>query len=398
MPIISTNQAIEKLCKKLEKQKFITIDTEFSRDKTYYPKLCLMQIALENEAYIIDTLAKDINLSPIFDIFANKKILKVLHACRQDLEIFYNLTGKLPDPLFDTQVAASVCGFGESVSYEALVNNIAGGKLDKVHRISDWSKRPLTKKQIDYALGDVTHLRPIYEYLVSELKKQGRDNWIIDEMKELKNPNNFRVLPEEAWLKLKAKSNSMTFLATVKSLAAWRERKAQQLNIPRGFVLKDLSLLEIAATKPDTLTKLHEIRNFFSSKAINPIDILKVVKSPIELTSREAEKIKNKKSKSAGVNGSLVMLLKLLLKIKCEENGVAEKNVASAQDLLALCSNSITNSPLMHGWKFDLFGKYAEQLLDGEISISIYQNKITINDLVCATKLPPSDSCQAQNY
>ena len=377
MPIISTNQDIRKLYKKLEKQKFITVDTEFSRDRTYYPKLCLMQIALENEAYIIDTLAKDINLLPIFYIFSNKKILKVLHASRQDLEIFYNLTGKLPKPLFDTQIAASVCGFGESVGYESLVSIVTGAKLDKTMRISDWNKRPLTNKQIDYALDDVTHLRHIYSYLSSELEKKNRNSWISEEMTALTDHTNFITIPEQAWLKLKPKSNSMTFLSVLKSLAAWREVKAQQLNIPRGFVIKDQSLLEIAATKPDTLAKLLKIRNFFPSKTINQTEILKAIENPIKLTKDEIANIKDRKSKTSSIDSSLLMMLKLLLQMKCEEKGVAAKSVASTKDLLDLYLNT-QNSKLIQGWRYELFGKYALQLLEGQISLSLKNQKVII--------------------
>lgn len=380
-PITTTNELFA-LCDRLKSAEFVTVDTEFLRDNTYYSKLCLIQIADDNEAVAIDPLADGIDLTPFFDLMANKDVIKVLHACRQDLEIFVNMNGEVPEPIFDTQVAAMVCGFGDSVGYETLVNKLAGGQLDKSARYTDWSKRPLTDAQLSYALGDVTHLRTIYRKLKRELENTGRESWVEEELAPLKDKSLYTILPVDAWQRLKVRTNKPRFLGILKALAEWREIEAQQRDIPRNRVAKDETLFEIAAHPPKDAKQLDRIRGvpngFSRSRAGKTLmDALQV-----GLNMPESDLPKIAKAKPRPATPPMADLLKVLLKIKCEQARVATRMVASAQELEAWAAEPHkTDLRAMHGWRDDIFGKDARKLMKGDLALTANRGNIEIVEL-----------------
>jgi ribonuclease D len=382
MTIITGNDQLQQLCHSLTSQSFITIDTEFLRDKTYYPRLCLIQIADDKDAYAIDCLAEHIDLSPLFAILNNEKILKVFHACRQDLEILYSFNKQMPKPIFDSQVAASVCGFGDSIGLENLAAKLLSVSIDKSSRFTDWSRRPLTAKQLDYALNDVIHLRDIYIKLNELLKENGRIGWLKEEMDELTNAKNYIIDHENIWQRLKIKSRSPKFLYMVKKLATWRELKAQQLNIPRSHMLKDDSLLEIAASAPKTLDELKKIRQINTRITASELagEILEVIerakdKNPIGL-------VEIPPYKKPVQEGSVIHMLKLLLKVKCEESKVAERMVASSKDIAEIAylndEVELLKIPAMHGWRYEVFGKYAADVKQGKMALKLENDQIKL--------------------
>ena len=380
MNIITNTKDLEILCKNLSKDDFVTIDLEFLREKSYYAKLCLIQIASTSEAAIIDPLAPDIKLSPFFKLLKNKNILKVFHSGRQDIEILYNLTGFIPDPVFDTQIAAMVCGFGESVSYENLVSKVSHQSLDKSHRLSDWSKRPLTEAQLSYALSDVTHLVNIYCFLREVLKDTNRESWLDEENEILKNPQTYVIDPNEAWHKIKHRSHSPHFLTILRELAAWREKRAQEKDTPRQSIIKDDILLNIAAMNPKTQQELTQIRNIRK-------DILNgKLASEILTTLEKARKIPSsqyvqleKENRSKPGAPALSELLKLLLRIKSQEHGVVARLIANDDDIKNLSSFSDDKNPVLKGWRYEIFGKDALSLRDGTLSISYNKSKHSID-------------------
>lgn len=380
-PITTTNELFA-LCDRLKSAEFVTVDTEFLRDNTYYSKLCLIQIADDNEAVAIDPLADGIDLTPFFDLMANKDVIKVLHACRQDLEIFVNMNGEVPEPIFDTQVAAMVCGFGDSVGYETLVNKLAGGQLDKSARYTDWSKRPLTDAQLSYALGDVTHLRTIYRKLKRELENTGRESWVEEELAPLKDKDLYTIQPVDAWQRLKVRTNKPRFLGILKALAEWREIEAQQRDIPRNRVAKDETLFEIAAHPPKDAKQLDRIRGvpngFSRSRAGKTLmDALQV-----GLNMPESDLPKIAKAKPRPATPPMADLLKVLLKIKCEQARVATRMVASAQELEAWAAEPHkTDLRAMHGWRDDIFGKDARKLMKGDLALTANRGNIEIVEL-----------------
>lgn len=368
--LIQTNDALLSFCSVLKNEAFITVDTEFIREKTYWPQLCLIQIASSDQAACIDPLADGIDLSPVFEIMQDPKIIKVFHAARQDLEIFYHLTGKVPSPLFDTQVAAMVCGFGESVSYQTLVSKLVHKEIDKTMRFTDWSHRPLTEKQISYALSDVTYLRTVYEKLQDELEKSKRTHWFDEEVSILQNEKTYRNDPDEAWKRIKQHSNNPQFLAIFRALAAWREKEAQKLDRPRKHILRDEQLLEIAARAPTTQEGMNGLRGLGSGfaegrfgKAIR--EIITSVKQQDTETYPKAESPylmpKGKKT--------LAKLLKMLLSVKAEQNGVAEKLIASSDEIDLLAGEEEPDIPLLKGWRYDMFGKDAVALKKGKLAL-----------------------------
>src|SRR5579871_5038594 len=267
MTVITDSATLAAFCRRLSGDVFVTVDTEFMRDRTYWPVLCLVQVGGAEEAAAIDPMADGLVLDPLFDLLANPQVLKVFHAARQDLEIFFQLTGRLPAPLFDSQVAGMVCGFGDSVSYETLAARLAGARIDKSFRFTDWSKRPLSERQITYALGDVTHLRPIYDKLSKRLHATGRERWVDEEMAILSDPATYRLDPETAWMRLKPRGGSAKFLNVLKSVAAWRETEAQRRDLPRNRVVRDEALLEIAAQTPGTVADLARTRGMSKGTA-----------------------------------------------------------------------------------------------------------------------------------
>ncbi|MEM8978185.1 MAG: ribonuclease D [Pseudomonadota bacterium] len=374
MQTLTTTEDLAAFCETAAKHPYVTMDTEFLREKTYYSKLCLVQLAYPGEgdetAVLVDPLAPDLSLQPLYNLLENEAVVKVFHAARQDLEIFFHEGGVFPKPLFDTQVAAMVCGFGEQVGYETLVRKIMRASLDKSSRFTDWSRRPLTDAQKTYAIGDVTHLRGIYEYLAAELEKTGRAAWLEEELTVLTQPETYRVIPEEAWKRVKTRTNSARFLAIVRELAKFREATAQSRNIPRSRIYKDDAMLELASTKPRNMEDLGRSRMLLREARRGDVaeGILKAVNTAMALEPDALPKV-NTKQQQIQVNPALADLLRVLLKAKCESSGVAQKLVANASELDAIAAG-IRDVPSLKGWRAELFGDDALRLCNGEIGLA----------------------------
>ena len=382
MKTITKSSELKYFCDRAANEKYITIDTEFHREKTYFSKLCLLQLAIpgnENgNAIIVDTLVNDLDLSPLYEIFQNDKIVKVFHAARQDLEIFYLDSGIFPYPLFDTQIAAMVCGFGDQVAYETLVRQLTKKTLDKSSRFTNWSSRPLTDAQKKYALSDVTHLRDIYEALSKQLIQNGRTTWVNEELKNLISPETYDIDPKNSWQRIKTKSNSRRFLGLVASLAEFREKFAQSRDIPRNRVIKDDALLELASNQPKNLDELSKSRLIQreARKGEIALGLLRAIEKGLELPEENLPNKKNKLDKGL-VNSALADLLRVLLKSCSESTGVASKLIASASDLDSLAAGERSINAL-HGWRFEVFGKSALELCDGKIGLSVQGNRVKI--------------------
>lgn len=369
--LITTTADLAALCTRLANEPFVTVDTEFMREKTYYAQLCLVQIAGAEEAVCIDPLAEGIDLAPLHDLLANSNVLKVFHAARQDLEIFYFQMNGLPTPLFDTQIAAMVCGYGDQVGYEKLVNGICRAQLDKTQRFTDWSRRPLSPKQLTYALADVTHLRDIYLHLADKLETSGRAAWVAEENALLADPATYTVEPEDAYKRIKARTKSPKFMSCLKELAAWRERTAQRRDMPRNRVAKDDVLLELAALTPaslDDLSKSRMARDFARSK-FGP-EILDAIKTALDTPKDQWPRMDDKRHDQPPPGG-VVELLRVLLKARCDEHDVAPKLLASAADIEAIAKDDGAPVPALSGWRFDLFGRDALALKHGEMAIAL---------------------------
>lgn len=373
MNIIKTTSELSKFCAHASKFDYLTVDTEFLRERTYYPKLCLIQLAFpsdqEENAVLVDPLDNQLDLSPLYELFLNSNVVKVFHAARQDLEIFFHDKNIIPNPLFDTQLAAMVCGFGEQVGYETLVRSVCKVNLDKSSRFTDWSLRPLSDSQKDYALADVTHLRQIYEYLKSELKQNKREAWVQEELNILKNPETYITRPNEAWKRIKIRSNSSKFLGIVSKLAEFREKYAQQNDIPRNRVFKDDALMEIASLKPKSFDELSRSRLLLRDARKGRIasGILESVKAAQVSNFEEVNK-EVKLAKNLNGNSALSEMLRVLLKAKSEELGVAAKLIAISADLDSLASGERT-VPALLGWRHKVFGKDALDLCNGKVGL-----------------------------
>jgi ribonuclease D len=373
MQTITTTDALASFCKKAKAGPYVTVDTEFLRERTYYSKLCLVQLALpgeDGEAVLVDPLASGLSLEPLYDLFRHQDTVKVFHAARQDLEIFF-VEGKVfPVPLFDTQIAAMVCGFGDQVGYETLVRKIARQSLDKTSRFTDWSRRPLSDAQKTYAIADVTHLRVIYEFLAKELKRTGRQQWVEEEEAVLLDPETYTNRPEEAWMRVKTRTNSGRFLSVVRELARFREDYAQTRNVPRSRVFKDDALLELASTKPSTVEELGRSRLLLREgrKADIAEGILAAVKAGMAVKPEDYPKPDTSREQLQ-VDTALADLLRVLLKAKSEQAGVAPKLIASSGDLDALAAGEQT-VPALKGWRGEVFGNDAMRLCRGEIALS----------------------------
>ncbi len=384
MRTLTTTDELARFCEAAKAEPYVTVDTEFLRERTYYAKLCLVQLALPGktgEAVLVDPLADGLSLDPLYDLLRHKGTVKVFHAARQDLEIFYVDGQVIPQPLFDTQVAAMVCGFGDQVGYETLVRKIAKSPLDKTSRFTDWSRRPLTEDQKVYALADVTHLRVIYEYLAAELEATGRTRWVEEELATLTNPETYIVRPEEAWLRLKTRTNSGRFLAIARELARFREEFAQSRDIPRNRVYKDDALLELASTKPSSLDDLGRSRLLLREARRGEIaeGIIAAVKAGLALRPEEHPKPDSDRDQLQ-VNGALADLLRVLLKAKAQESGVASKLIASSADLDAIAAGE-RDVPALHGWRAEAFGDDALRLCQGEIALSAKGSKVKVVSL-----------------
>jgi ribonuclease D len=381
MTLITNAEELKTLCAGLENETYITVDTEFLRDKTYYPQLCLIQVASEESEFAVDPLAEGMDLAPLFKIFQNEKIVKVFHSARQDIEIILKLSGFVPKPLFDTQVAAMVCGFGAAASYATLVSELVGKTVDKSSRFTDWSRRPLSKNQLDYALSDVTHLRVVYQKLKKEMEDTGRDSWLNEEMEFLTNPDSYYINPETIWERLKPKGTSRRFLGVVREIAKWREFTAQKVDKPRAHVMKDPVVLEVAAIMPQTSAELLAIRGVGNMKKTLEIELLEAIAYAKKLPDNELPEI-TKLRKPVKANESLIDMLKLLLKVKCSEANVAEKLVATNDDLVSMATSNSSDFPIYHGWRYEAFGKYAIALKKGEISLSFKNGVVNIVEMV----------------
>lgn len=376
--LITDQDALEAFCATLKSEEFITVDTEFLREKTYYPKLCLIQIGCaDGRAAAIDPLAKGIDLKPVMDLLFDEEILKVLHAARQDLEIFFNLTGKVVHPFFDTQIAAMVCGYGDSIGYESLVRNITGGKLDKSVQYTNWSHRPLSDKQINYALGDVTHLVDIYYQLSRELDKRGRTSWVFEEEAVLADPDTYDLDPYSVWKKIKVKSPKPQVLAILRDIAAWREVRAQDKNLPKSWVLRDETLADMAAQAPRDQKALKKIRNFPADLVEHRIggELLDIISAVLKTDPSSWPEVKRSKPPTARVQAT-VEILKLLLKLQAAEQEVAGKLIANAADLEAIAKDDDADVPALKGWRREVFGEEAIAMKHGKLAIGLKGDKV----------------------
>jgi ribonuclease D len=370
MNLIADSAALADFCQRLADAPYITVDTEFMRERTYWPQLCLVQVADAKEAHAIDPLAPGIDLGPLLEILAKPSILKVFHAARQDVEIFFHMTGKVPTPIFDTQVAAMVCGFGDAVSYETLASKLAKARIDKSQRFTDWSHRPLQERQLSYALADVTHLRQAYERLARQLEKEGRAEWVAEEMAILTDPATYRLDPEDAWRRLKPRTGNARTLMLLKALAAWREREAQTRDLPRQRVIRDEALLEIAGSAPATIEDLARTRGLSRGLVDGRMGaaILATVAHALETPESEWPAVEARIELPRGL-APVVDLLKVLLKLKCDENDVAQRLVANTADLEAIAGDDNAAVPAMHGWRRSLFGDDALRLKHGQVAL-----------------------------
>ncbi len=377
MTIITTTTELAAVCKRLAAFPAVTVDTEFMRETSYWPRLCVIQMAGPEEAVIVDALAPDLSLDPFFKLMKDEKVIKVFHAARQDIEIVYHLGGLIPHPVFDTQVAAMVCGFGDSISYDQLVSRLTGAKLDKSSRFTDWSRRPLSERQLEYALADVTHLRDVYQALSTRLDEQKRTEWVREEMGVLTSPGTYELEPENAWKRLKLRVRKPSELAVLQAVAAWREREAQTRDVPRGRVLKDDAIYEIAAQLPTTQQALGQLRTIARGyeRSRTAEDILVAVRAALALPKDKLPKVPKHRPPSNG-NGAAVDLLKVLLKMTSESHGVASKVIATVDDLEAIASDDAADVPALAGWRRELFGEKALKLKRGEIALAVKQNHV----------------------
>ncbi len=377
--LITTTDALAAVCARMRHEPFVTVDTEFMREKTYWPELCVVQLGGVDDVVIIDVLADGLDLAPLGELLADPAVTKVFHAARQDIEIFVLRFGDTPRPLFDTQIAAMVAGFGDQVGYDSLVAGLTGATIDKVHRFSDWSARPLSPAQVAYAAADVTHLRDAYLRLRTRLEAEGRLAWVTEEMSALLNPDLYRVDPETAWERLRPRSNNRRFLALVQALASWREREAQRINIPRQRLIKDETLLEIAATAPsnvDELTRARGVtRGFAESRSGSAL--LELV-ARVRSTPDDDLPPSQRKADTVRPSAALVSLLKVLLAAKCEDNHVAPKLVASSDDIDRLATEIDPDIPALHGWRRTVFGDAALALKAGRVSLGVTGRRIRL--------------------
>ena len=381
MNVVTSTKELKDLCHRwIKDEPYITVDTEFVRTKTFYAQLCLVQVGCSEGAVAIDVLASKLDFTPFFEVLKAKKLIKVFHAGRQDLEIFYQMGKVIPAPIFDTQVAAMVCGYGESAGYDTLVKSITGHSIDKSQRFTDWCKRPLHDKQIKYALDDVIYLKDVYLDLKEKLEKNRRIDWLVEEMKVLTSPETYQNDPEQAWKRLKARSHNRRFLARVRALAKLREETAQSRNVPRNRVYDDKTLLQLAAHAPMTPKEFdhatHQARFLRDGKIRN--HIIASIKQVEKIKEDDLPSLPQAKSNGHAPPGS-VDLLKVLLKERCHDAGVASKLVATAADIEEFAKGSRDNCPFLKGWRYSLFGRHAEALMTGKLSLTLSRKGLVLD-------------------
>jgi ribonuclease D len=378
MDLITTTDDLAAVCARMAQHPFVTVDTEFLRETTYYPLLCVAQMASSEEAVVIDALATGINLDPFFALMANESVVKVFHAARQDIEIVWNMAETIPHPIVDTQIAAMVLGYGDSISYDQLVQRITGDTLDKSHRFTDWTRRPLSDAQIAYALSDVTHLRDVYVKLATDLKRRGRSNWVEAEMDVLTSPETYRADPERAWERLKSRVRKPKELAVLIEVAAWREREAQNRDVPRGRVIKDEVIGDIAVQAPTTIERLGHLRSLpkgFERSRWGE-QIIDAVKRGLERDHKTLPRFE--RFRPAPNGAATVELLKVLLRMTAERHGVAAKIIATVDDLDRIAAADDADVPAMKGWRRELFGEKALALKHGQLALAIDKGRVAI--------------------
>jgi ribonuclease D len=376
MDLIMTTAELTSVCARLAKHPVITVDTEFLRETTYYPLLCVVQMASPDEAVVVDALAEGIDLKPFFELMSNVGVLKVFHAARQDIEIVWHQAGIIPHPIFDTQVAAMVLGYGDSIAYDALVERVTGHRPDKTHRFTDWSRRPLTKDQLEYALADVTHLRDVFAALDADLKKRGRSDWVSEEMEVLTSTKTYDFHPERAWERLKTRVRKPKELAVLIEIAAWREQEAQSRDVPRSRVLKDDAVGDIATHAPTSLERLATLRSLPKGfeKSKWGADIVAAVQRGLARDPRELPKIEKPRNNSNGA--ATVELLKVLLRMTSERHAVASKVIATVDDLERIAVEDEADVGALHGWRRELFGEAALALKHGRLALAIEKGRV----------------------
>lgn len=382
MPLITDTDSLHALVRRLKQAPYITVDTEFMRDSTYWPLLCLVQIADGQGAHAVDPLAEGLDMAPFYELMFDRDVLKVFHACRQDVEIVFHATGRLPEPVFDTQVAAMVAGFGDSPGYEALVGKIAGASVDKSARFTDWSRRPLSERQVEYALGDVTHLRTVYEVLVARLRETGREGWVKEEMAILTDPATYRLEPEEAWRRIKTRTHQPRFIARIQALARWREEQAQERNVPRNRIARDEVLLEIAGNppkEPEGLSAVRGLSKGFHNSAQGRA-LWQALEAAEALDERDLPKVR-KTDRKHERTPPVAELLKVLLRIRCAESGVAPRLVASSDDIDAIARDDRAPVKALEGWRLELFGRDALGIKHGSLALSAGGEEVEIVEI-----------------
>jgi ribonuclease D len=385
-PIITTAQ-LQAFCDRLAKAPFIAVDTEFMRETTYWPKLCLIQVAGPEDSAVIDPLSEELDLGPLLALLADPAIEKVFHAARQDIEIFNNL-GVIPRPLFDTQIAGMAAGFGEQIAYDALVRQMLRIDLDKSSRFTDWARRPLSVAQLDYALADVTHLATLFPMLRERLEKAGRLNWVKEEMAQLTDPALYDVEPENAWKRLKPRKYAAKYLAVLRGVAAWRERTAQTRDQPRGRILKDDAIDEIATQAPvdaDGLNRLRSVPKGFAGSRFGP-ELIEAIKAALKDPEGYAPTIERNGASTNAASGAIVELLKVLLKARAEDAGVASKLIATISDLEKLAGDDHADTPALHGWRREAFGEDALRLKRGELALVLDGARVRVVEVRRAPK------------
>ncbi|HKR18482.1 ribonuclease D [Rhizorhapis sp.] len=378
-PLITDSDTLAELCARLSKSEFVAVDTEFMRENSYWPDLCLVQIADDKEAAAIDPKSPGLDLAPLLHLLTgNEEVLKVFHAGGQDIEIVHNLTGKTPHPLFDTQIAAMALGQGEQIGYSNLVDAYLSISLDKGARFTDWARRPLDKRQIDYAIGDVTHLASIFPLMLEELKKTGRGSWLNQEMERISDPSNYVTLPDDAWKRVRIASRKPDVLGRLKALAAWREREAQDKNLPRGRIAKDETLADLASHPPRAQEDLSKVRGLSAAWKTNDIGarLMAAVAEAVPL-SREEMPERDPRRPGLTKDSALVAdLLKLLLKIRAKEINVASRLLARSDDLEMLAAGVRDELPILEGWRFEQFGRDAVDLVEGRMAFAVKDGKL----------------------